>query len=193
MSVTQSHGKVSLAKSPKFNPVNSIFACWTIEYQYCYISYLPNLVLSFVLYSDGEASIPTGGAGPTSGGNVLLNRRQNIWQMRGGGGRGVSLARLTRRETFEQTKQAVNRQLCSTEKATTFSSGISKNSWSVLTKCTRYAMYSSYKVKHAYHWRGFKIPPDLHITLLHKTRTYLLHNSPLVGLIIYRSFHQLVI
>jgi hypothetical protein len=144
MSVTQSHGKVSLAKSPKFNPVNGIFACWTIEYQYCYISYLPNLVLSFVLHSDGEASIPTGGAGPTSGGNVLLNRRQNIWQMRGGGGRGVSPARLTRRETFEQTKQAVNRQLRSTEKATTFSSGISKNSWSVLTKCTRYAMYSSY-------------------------------------------------
>ena len=40
--------------------VNGSFACWTIEYQYCYICYLPNLLLSFVLHSGGEASIPAG-------------------------------------------------------------------------------------------------------------------------------------
>ena len=99
---------------------------------------------------EGTPPLRLRGAGPASGGNVLFNRRQNIWQMRGGGGRGVSPARLTRRETFEQTKQAVNRQLRSIEKTSHWkgyylSSGVRKNSWSVLTKCTRSAMYSSYK------------------------------------------------
>jgi hypothetical protein len=56
------------------------------------------------------------------------------------------LGKVTDRQSKQWTDNSVALKRHLTEKAsTTFSSRISKNSWSVLTKCTRSAMYSSYK------------------------------------------------